>query len=298
MPEDRTAEAQEMTPHDGVVSAPDPDAAPVPQDELVVVPEPGPPRPPHVAGPPRAPHVAPPERRRALKPWAIVCVALLALVATAVGLTYTPLFHAKTITVRGERRLSEQRVLRIAGIGPGTNLFHLDVKDAERRLERNPWVADAVITTRLPSTVSVTVSERRPVGLTRSADGHLLYVANDGSVLGRAPGTVILPEIEVADPSAMPGAAAVAASLPASLEAVVATIGVGSDGTIILTTRSGVTGTYGDATEAEAKGEAFKAVLDYAASQGRPLVSVDVEVPGAPTAVFADTVVASPNPRA
>lgn len=230
-------------------------------------------------------------------PWAVVGGLLVTLGAVAIGLTYTSMFHAKHITVAGEQHLSEARVLQIAGIGPGTDLFHLDVGSVERRLERNPWIADAAVVRHLPSTVTVTVSERHPVGLTRSADGHLLYVANDGRLLGPAPGTPLLPEISTSEPSSMAAAASVAQTLPASLRPVVASIAVDGDGTVTLTTRSGVTATYGDASHAQAKGEALQAVLDYATNEGKSPISVDVAVPGAPTAVFTETAVASPDPR-
>jgi cell division protein FtsQ len=285
-------------PEDGVTPA----VAPEPSAEeptVVVIGTPAPlPAPDAVDAPtPRAPHVAPPDRRRALMPWAIALGVLVLLGAVGLVLTYTPLFHAKTITVRGEQRLSEQRVLKLAGIGPGTDVFHLDVGAVERRLERDPWVADAVVTKRLPSTLSVTVTERRPAALTRSSEGRLLYVADDGTVLGHAPDMVLLPELLTTDPSAVTAAAGVAGSLPRSLAPVIATIGVGADGSVTLIARSGVTATYGDATLAQAKGEALKAVMDYAANQGKTLVSVDVQVPGSPTAVFAGAAVATPDPR-
>jgi cell division protein FtsQ len=242
--------------------------------------------------------MAPPERRRALMPWAIALGAVMLLAAAGLVLTYTPVFHAKTITVRGEQRLTEQRILKLAGVGPATDVFHLDVGAVERRLERNPWVADAVVTKRLPSTLSVTVTERRPAALTRSSAGRLMYVAGDGTLLGHASDMTLLPELQSTDPSALPTAATVASALPPSLAPVIATIGVGTDGSVTLVTRSGVTATYGNASLAQAKGEALKAVMDYAAGRGKTLTSVNVEVPGSPTAVFAGTVVPSPNPRA
>jgi cell division protein FtsQ len=245
------------------------------------------------------PHVASPARRRALMPWAVVGGILVVLGAGAIGLTYTPMFHAKIITVTGERRLSEERVLKIAGVGPDTDVFHVDLQAVERRLERNPWIADAVVSRQLPSSLSVLISERRPVALARSADGATVYLAVDGSVVGPARGNPRLPEVQTTvdastDPSALATGAAVAQALPPALLPEVASIAVVADGSVLLQMRSGVTATYGDGSQPEAKGEALKAVLDYAANQGRVLLSVDVEVPGAPTAVFADTVATSP----
>ena len=43
----------------------------------------------------------------------------------------------------------------IAKVQAGVNVFWLDASVAERRLERNVWIADAAITTDLPSNVPV-----------------------------------------------------------------------------------------------------------------------------------------------
>jgi cell division protein FtsQ len=240
----------------------------------------------------RAPHVVSPARRRALMPWAIVAGFLVVLGAVAIGLTYTPMFHAKTIMVTGERRLSEARILKIAGVGPGTDVFHADLRAAERRLERNPWIASATVSRRLPSSISVQITERRPVALARSSDGTLTYLALDGSVLAPAGRHTLLPEVQVEagadEPAAMAAGASVAEALPPGLLPEVASISVDAEGSVIVGMRSGVTAAYGDGSDARAKGQALKAVIDYAATNGRVLLSVNIEVPGAPTAVFAD----------
>jgi cell division protein FtsQ len=252
----------------------------------------------HVPGE-RSAHIASPARRRALMPWAVVGGILVLLGAGAIGLTYTAMFHAKTITVSGEHRLSEARVLKIAGIGPDTDVFHVDLHAIERRLERNPWIADAAVSRHLPSSISLAISERRPVALTRSAEGAMVYLAVDGSVLAPARANPLLPEVRTpvdatADPAAAAVGAAVAQALPPKLGPKVASVTVTTDGDVIVQMRSGVTATYGDGSDAKAKGQALKAVLDYAASRNLVLVSVDVEVAGAPTGVFADGTVVSP----
>lgn len=301
------------TPGGPVVSDPDPDvavradvpevvvtipASEPPESEPLDVPQPVA-APPSPAGPP---HKAIPAQRRALMPWAVVAATLVILGAVGIGLTYTPVFHAKTIDVTGEHRLSEQRILKIAGIGPATDVFHLDLGAVERHLERNPWIAVAVVTRRLPSTITVKVSERRPIALTRTPDGRLAYMAVDGTVLAPAPARTPLPEVVTAatstdDAAALSAGAVVARGLPRSLVPQVASISVDDSGAVTVLMRSGVTAAYGDASEPEAKGQALKAVLDYASTQPQAIVSINLEVPGAPTAVFAGGVVVSPNHR-
>jgi len=45
-------------------------------------------------------------RRRSLRPWAIAGGCLICFAIAGAGLTSTPLFHAKSIAVEGERHLS------------------------------------------------------------------------------------------------------------------------------------------------------------------------------------------------
>ena len=210
--------------------------------EVVVVPEAAPIEgvAPTLAAPvaERPPHVVSRARRRALMPWAVVGSVLVVIGASAIGLTYTPMFHAKTITVAGERRFSEEQILKMAGIGPGTDVFHVDLGALERRLERNPWIAEAVVTRHLPSSLSVVISERRAVALARSADGRMDYLALDGHVLAPARGTPPLPEVKTSndistDPSAAATGAAVAQALPPALLPEVASISVEADGSVV-----------------------------------------------------------------
>ena len=92
-------------------------------------------------------------RRRSLRPWAIAGGCLICVAVAGAGLTSTPLFHAKTIAVDGEGHLSERQVLRIAGIDHDTNVFRLDEGAVRRRLERDPWIANAIVSTDRKSVV-------------------------------------------------------------------------------------------------------------------------------------------------
>jgi cell division protein FtsQ len=239
-------------------------------------------------------------RRRSLRRWAWAGVGALTLTLVAVGSTSTPLFHAKTIDVQGEHHLSERGVLRVAGIDPGTNVFSLNEAAVARRLERDPWVARATVTTRLPSTIEISLTERRPIAVVPMGTGERAQmVAADGTVLGAAPAGVRLPEL--LGPAAVPGepaitlppsavvsAAATADSLGESLRPVVEAIVVQADRTLILQLRSGVTVTYGPASELEEKAQALRAILTWALERGGgALDSIDVSAPAAPTAVQA-----------
>ena len=243
-------------------------------------------------------------RRRSLRPWAIAGGALICVAIAGAGLTSTPLFHAKSIGVEGERHLSERQVLRIAGIDHETNVFRLDEGAVRRRLERDPWIANAIVSADLPSSVSITVLERVPVAVALTAEDGRQLIAGDGTPLGFAAAGSALPEVRLVGEPGEPGpafdavaaGAGVAAGMPSAIRLQVELVVIGSDGTITLHLTDGVTVTYGGPDEFEAKAEAIAAILAYAGDQGRALMSIDVTAPAAPTARFVgSTVQVSPS---
>jgi len=229
---------------------------------------------------------------RGRKVAAISVIAVLLLAAGAVALTRTALFRAKTISVHGASQVSRAEVLRISAIGSDTNVFTLDGAAAERRLERNPWIADATITTELPSTVLIAVQERIAVAVAESG-GVLRLVGDDGTLLDPAlPRTAsgltrIAPAYEgAAEPTAeaIGGAARAIAAMTPAVRHRVSVVTVLADGQLRVDLSSGVEVAYGPASETIAKAQALRALLDWAASQGSSLAAADVRFPSAPTA--------------
>lgn len=226
-------------------------------------------------------------------------ILLLVLVGGAVLATHTPIFSARTITVRGASHLSETMVLHLAGVHPGTNVFYLDTDTARASLVADPWVSSATVIRSLPSTVEITVREVRPIGVTASAETPLL-LAQDGTLLGPAPDGTRLPVIGTAGERSVSGATAVLGAMPPPLLARVETVAVATDGSIALTLRDGVTVTFGDGSGAGRKVEALRAVLTWARSQPIGVLSIDVSSPAVPTArlrgTTAATAIAPPPP--
>lgn len=86
----------------------------------------------------------------------------LAVAASAHRYALTsPRFAVKELSIRGAQRLSPEQVRDLGGIGVGTNIFALDPRAVEARLLQNPWISSAKVTRRLPSELSVELSERQ-----------------------------------------------------------------------------------------------------------------------------------------
>ena len=243
-------------------------------------------------------------RRRRLKPWAIAGAVVVALVTGSVALSYTSLFGARAVEVEGEERLGPKQVMRLAQVEVGTNVLHLDEGMAEARLEREPWIRDATVRTSLPGTISISIRERAPVFVLRSGSTGQ-FVAADGTLLGRAPKAAAHPEVTVPEGvvfgrERMIAMADVVAAMVPALRARVDSIAVADDGDVSMVVDGEVDVNYGGATDPVVKAQAMRAILDYAADQGRGLLSIDLSAPGAPTARFVGSLepITVPDPSA
>ncbi len=228
-------------------------------------------------------------------------IVTVLLGAAAVTLTRSPFFYARQIEVRGASHVARADILRIAAITPKTNVFTLDADAAEARLERDPWIAGATITKDLPSRLVIDIHERVAVAVVES-DGVLRLVANDGALLEAALPRVSagLPLIAFTDrqavgsQDAVGGAARAIAAMVPTLRHRIDGVSILADGQLRVGLSSGAEVAYGEAVQLPEKASALRALLDYAAGKGMGVVSADVRVPSAPTAVLSGGAVVAP----
>lgn len=125
-------------------------------------------------------------KKAARAAWSVTRIALgVVIVIVASGgaawgaksyVTKSPRFAIKTITVEGAARLTPEDVAKAGGVTVGSNVFTLDLDEARAKIEREPYVAKATVTRRLPGTVSITVVEREAAALV--SIGEDLYLAS------------------------------------------------------------------------------------------------------------------------
>jgi len=130
-------------------------------------------------------------RRRPRRPrrWPWVAGAGALVVATAVVVVLaghwmltTERFAVVAVEVRGASRVPATRVLEVAGIVHGTNLWRIDPDHVRARLEALPEIRRADVVRELPNRVSIVVEERRPFTLVHAARLH--WLDEDGRLLG------------------------------------------------------------------------------------------------------------------
>ncbi len=220
-------------------------------------------------------------RRRAIA-LAIVAIALLA--GYYLWLRDSSLVAVEEVEVKGATTDQARIAAALEAAAEGMTTLHIDDEKLREAVSQFPTVASVRAESTLLHKLTVTVTERLPVGRLRS-DGELVAVSADGYVLpGVEPGE--LPSI---DGRASGGrldrdAAAQAAILGATPEQLREMLGSASweedGGGVIVDLEGAPELRFGDGTHAEAKWEAVAAVL-AGPDLGAPAY-LDVSVPERP----------------
>jgi cell division septal protein FtsQ len=227
--------------------------------------------------------------RRILRRWTVAAIALILVATFGVGATYTPLFGASDIRIRGPHGIPRAEILALARVHEGSNVFHLDTRAVEGRLERDPRILSARVTTSLPDRLAIEVVSRTAVAVIGVA-GDL--VGADGVVIGPAGRTVDLPALVTPEGGPigrghLETAAATAGALDPALRRAVDAVVVAPDGGLEVRLAAGFSASFGDASELSAKAESLAALLAWMRDRDVRVVSADLSVPGSPTATLA-----------
>jgi cell division protein FtsQ len=198
-----------------------------------------------------------------------VLLIVAAVVVLAVGVTwlvaFSSVFGVRSVQVRGTHALSAAQVRIAAAITNGTPLVRVDTAAITRRVEKLPDVESAQVSTSFPSTVMITVNERKPIGFVQTG-GHDMLVDHTGyqyRAVAKAP--VHLPRFVVpagTDALTTGGAVAtVAAALPASLLSKVTSIEALDANAITLVLDRGRIVAWGSADRSADKARILPALL-------------------------------------
>ena len=100
----------------------------------------------------------------------------------ATGLPAAPFLVVDDVVVHGNEQLSDGGVLALMPGLRGAGILSVDLEEHRRRLSASPWLTSGALRRRLPSTVEVFVTERRPVALARFG-GRLFLLDASGTVV-------------------------------------------------------------------------------------------------------------------
>ncbi|MEM8559003.1 MAG: FtsQ-type POTRA domain-containing protein [Bacteroidota bacterium] len=199
-------------------------------------------------------------RRSAVRRVGAVAVLAVVVVLAVLGWRWRATLPLETVAIEGTRHAAPVEVLRLIGLtddagvpSSDTLLFALDPVILADRAARHPWIAEATVRRGATGTLSVKVSERRPVALALDAAGRparyfdahgyampLVDAANERAarydlplLRGRLPDPHPTQPVEDA---ALRGLLAVLPSLPPATDALVSEIERRANGTYRLRT--------------------------------------------------------------
>lgn len=231
----------------------------------------------------------PARRPRRWLRWTVAALSLVALVAGALVLYFSPVLAVDRIEVDGTRLVDraavEQRLEPLRGV-PLPQIGRGRVQQLAGDL---PGVESLDMIAAPPTGLQVTVHERRQVAAL-VADGTARVLMDDGAVLTGVPASAIdgdrlvavAPEVLRADTRTRAAVASVVTALPASVRGQVAQVRASGPDAIELRLEKGPAVQWGGAEEPEVKAAVVEALLgqDEKARQG--IEEIDVSVPDRP----------------
>jgi cell division protein FtsQ len=229
--------------------------------------------------------------------WASVGAALVVLALAVLLVLHTPWYSARVVVITGEHpHTPDAAILAASGLDGHPPLVTIDGPAVAARIERLPWVASATVHLHWPDAVTVSVTERVPVGVVNDHVTSWAVVDGGGRTLSVGPdrpaGLVVLIDHDGAayvDPgpvgSALPPSAApllaVARTLPPAFVGQVVSATLDPDGTVHLALTTGLTVLLGTDADLGAKYEDVAAIIAHADLHGAKVI--DVTVPESPT---------------
>lgn len=195
-----------------------------------------------------------------------LAVPLAVLLAGAWLVLASPVLAVRTVQVDGAGRLSDDQVVQLAGIRPGTPLMRVDTESAAARVARLPQVATVEVTRGWPHTVVVTLVERVPVAVVEQG-GTRSLVDRDGvmfdTITGDPPAGVIPLTVPTPGPHDPATAAVLGAvvALPDDVRSQVTGAAAGTPDDVTLALTDGRTVLWGSADQTPRKARVLDALL-------------------------------------
>lgn len=225
------------------------------------------------------------ERRLFRRRAAVVAAVLAVLLLTRSAIVNSQVFEIESVDITGVAALSVEDVIRRAAIEQGETLLRVDTDAVVERLLEDPWIQDASISRRLPSTLRIEVTERVPAAVVDTGVSFW-FVEKGGRVIAEsvASSATAVPVIrdvpdfvaepgEVSESAALRNALAVLSGLSDELRATIRSITAPSVSETTLLTATGVEITVGEAVNMDEKSVIISDIL---AAQGANVVFIDV----------------------
>jgi cell division protein FtsQ len=89
-------------------------------------------------------------------------------------ITQSSRFNAENIIVQGAQTLSKKEIVKQAGVKRHANIFAVNLLLARKKLLLHPWIENAQIERKIPSTLLITIEEHQPLAIIEVGRKYLL----------------------------------------------------------------------------------------------------------------------------
>ncbi|NLV76269.1 MAG: FtsQ-type POTRA domain-containing protein [Tissierellia bacterium] len=94
----------------------------------------------------------------------------------------TDIFHIQNIQVIGNKKMTNDEILKASTYMKGENIFKISKKRGEENLERLPYIKEAKVNRKLPKSIIIHVEEREEVAIIPYI-GAFVYIDEEGNIL-------------------------------------------------------------------------------------------------------------------
>lgn len=206
----------------------------------------------------------------------------MTVVAIVASVVTSPLLRVRDIVVQGTQRLDASSIEEALQPEVGRLIAFVDQGDVASRLQSFALIQSISLTSELPSTLVVTITERSPLGVEQTDSGWMLFDAAGVPIETVADRPDGYPEFQVSavseDDVGFRSAVSVYQSLPEAVRTQVSIVSAHTQDDVELTLSSGVIVVWGDAEESDFKGQVLDAVL----KQAPGATKIDLSAPKLP----------------
>lgn len=214
----------------------------------------------------------------------VVVGSLVALVVLTILVLASPLVAVRRVDVEGARYIDAALLQSVVASLKGHSVLTVDTREAERRLESNPWVDAARIRTYLPNRVVIEIAERTPAGWFLGVDNRARVIDGEGRVIDVVVGqptqyrqiTGIGPNLTAGAVVSIEyrAAAQLAISIPDELDPLVATLGVPGPNQLTMTLTTGTLINFG--APVDIRNKLISVVVLLRRQNPKQIISIDV----------------------
>ena len=135
------------------------------------------------------------KKRKRRKNILITLIIMIVLVGIGVYLFISPTFKIKTIVVNGNSQISKDKILELADIKTGDNIFLKLSKVIEVKLKQNGAIEEVKVNKLYPSRVEIEIKERSKRFQIETEKENYIYIDEQGYIIGCSSDKLELPII-------------------------------------------------------------------------------------------------------